>query len=208
MLKLFVFLGLILPLSIQQSVGQCDTTHATYASDFDAFGGTPDTLCVGECQRYWITNKCILTEGYIYYWLFTGTSNTDMIIGDTVSVCFIDTGKKFMYLKYYSGYQMSSTGFSLNIILPCPPTALFSASKKQICSNECVQYTDQSQRLPIEWEWTFEGGTPAYFYGQKPPPVCYTDTGRFAVKLTVRSKFGEDSITETNYIEVAPAPSQ
>lgn len=56
------------------------------------------------------------------------------------------------------------------------------------------------------WQWTFEGGTPATYNGQHPPPVFYSDTGYYFVQLAVSSPYGSDNMVKANYIHVLPGP--
>ncbi|MCW5908000.1 MAG: gliding motility-associated C-terminal domain-containing protein [Chitinophagales bacterium] len=93
-----------------------------------------------------------------------------------------------------------------NVILPCPPTANFTVNQQTVCANQPVTFTDQSKRLVNQWQWTFEGGTPATYSGQQPPPVYYPDTGLFYVQLAVSNPYGSDNVVKTNYIHVLPGP--
>ena len=69
-----------------------------------------------------------------------------------------------------------------------------------------VQFTDASAGLPVAWEWTFEGGTPATSTAQN-PSVTYDQIGDYDVKLVVTNEIGDkDSITRVNYVNALPQP--
>jgi PKD repeat protein len=83
-----------------------------------------------------------------------------------------------------------------------PPVADFSANNTNITSDQTVQFYDQSSNAPYVWEWTFEGGNPA-FSSDSDPSVVYSTPGTYDV--TLRSKNDEgwsDYVTKSNYITV------
>ena len=71
---------------------------------------------------------------------------------------------------------------------------------------ESVQFTDQTIGNPISWIWTFEGGTPATYNGQTPPPVVYNTAGSWDVSLTVDDGITTNSVSYTDYIRVGVDP--
>lgn len=206
--KKFVFL-LLYFINTNISFGQCDGGFVTVHTDFDIYAGNPDTLCVGDCQKYWVSNAfCPVFNNTSFHWLFKNKTYNDTLIGDTVYYCYNDTGY-FFYDIYASNFNLDSAYFTdaLNIILPCPPQAKFTSSTQKICTDECIEFTDQSSRLPNNWQWYFEGGTPSTFDGQKPPSICYADTGKFDVQLIVKSNYGADTLLLSDYVEVLPGPN-
>jgi hypothetical protein len=48
------------------------------------------------------------------------------------------------------------------------PSANFSMSDDQFCQGACITVTNNSTGNPINFEWTFQGGTPAVYNGAKP----------------------------------------
>jgi lamin tail-like protein/type IX secretion system substrate protein/pullulanase-like protein/PKD domain-containing protein/rhamnogalacturonan lyase-like protein len=72
-----------------------------------------------------------------------------------------------------------------------------------------VNFTDLTVGDPIEWVWTFEGGTPATYNGQTPPAIVYDEVGTWDVTLYVSDGVNNDEITYTDYIETVdfPAPT-
>lgn len=187
---------------------QCDVGGINTASDHDNFFGVYDTVCVGGCQHYWVTNAdCPEFRDIGFHWVFHGLNRNDTLVGDTVYYCFSDTGTFLMDI-YASNLNMDSS-YNLNarnIILPCPPTADFIANHETICTNQSVTFTAKTTRLVNRWEWVFEGGSPAAYVGEHPPPIFYQDTGRFSVQLLASNPYGSDGIQKTQFINVKPGP--
>jgi len=86
------------------------------------------------------------------------------------------------------------------------PTANFSLSENQLCQGECVTITNNSEGNPINFEWTFQNGTPASYNGQNPPgPICFNTPGTFSITLNVSNTFGSNQTTQT--VNVGQTPS-
>lgn len=169
-----------------------------------------DTLCVGDTIKYWVVDSlCPVYVGRIS-WLMEGNDGPDtMRRVASVTVTYSDTGT-FIKAIYHDADKLgdSSAAIIFNgvTVLPCPPIAGFEADKRQVCAGRYMQFNDKSRRRPNEWHWYFEGGVPAYFSGQQPPPVYYATPGKYKVQLAVKSRFGADSIAYADYVEVLPAP--
>ena len=85
------------------------------------------------------------------------------------------------------------------------PTANFSMSDNQVCQGECITLTNNSTGNPINFEWTFQDGTPATYNGASPGPVCFNTPGTFAITLEVSNTFGSNQTAQT--INVGETPS-
>lgn len=81
------------------------------------------------------------------------------------------------------------------------PTALFSASSRQIPLGTAVVFNDLSSGGPTSWTWHFEGGTPENST-QKNPLITYNTEGVFDVKLIVKNNAGIDSLAQDGFIQV------
>ncbi|MGI6342163.1 MAG: lamin tail domain-containing protein [Bacteroidales bacterium] len=81
------------------------------------------------------------------------------------------------------------------------PIANFIADITDIFEGDMVRFTDLSTNSPIEWNWTFEGGTPETST-ERNPEVVYNTFGDYSVTLVVANENGSDSLTLTNYIHV------
>lgn len=85
------------------------------------------------------------------------------------------------------------------------PTANFAMSDNQLCQGECITLTNNSTGNPINFEWTFQDGTPATYNGANPGPVCFNTPGTFAITLTVSNTFGDNQTAQT--VNVGETPS-
>ncbi len=84
---------------------------------------------------------------------------------------------------------------------PAPPSAGFSSDVQEILAGRTVTFTDNSTDAPVQWFWTFEGGTPEFSDAQN-PEVVYTEKGVFDVSLIVSNELGADSIIMESFITV------
>lgn len=88
-------------------------------------------------------------------------------------------------------------------ILVTPPGAVadFSSDKSVIDVNQQINFVDLSSNNPTNWSWTFEGGTPTTS-NQQNPAVSYNTPGTYQVSLTIKNKYGSDSIlTHTSVVQ-------
>jgi len=89
---------------------------------------------------------------------------------------------------------------------PSAPDPDFSADQTSIQTGEEVVFTDMTSSNPLEWDWTFEGGTPGTFTGNEPPPVQYDTPGKYNVTLTSTNTIGSSTKDSVEMILVgAPA---
>ena len=117
----------------------------------------------------------------------------------------------------FSAYGYESQTFTLTVndneaitqdvqLIPIPNTTLladFNAEKELVTVGAPVRFNDLSQGLRIiNWEWQFEGGTPATST-ERIPTVFYEAPGLFDVTLTVTDASGQtNSLTKNELIDV------
>ena len=80
-------------------------------------------------------------------------------------------------------------------------TAAFAADRTSLYTGESVTFSDQSAGAPNNWNWIFEGGTPATSIEQN-PTVHYDLPGIYDVTLVVNNVNGSDTIIKENLISV------
>lgn len=83
----------------------------------------------------------------------------------------------------------------------------FVASTTNACTEDIVEFQNQSNGDVISWEWIFEGGTPPTSESQD-PMVSYTNEGIFDVSLTVSDGVETSTIILEDYISISAAPAQ
>ncbi len=91
-------------------------------------------------------------------------------------------------------------------LVEAAPLAGLLAPATTVCTEQSVQFLDQSVNVPTSYTWSFPGGQPET--ATTPAPnVVYTEPGTYTVTLLVENEFGSDEITFENYITVVPGPS-
>lgn len=109
-------------------------------------------------------------------------------------------GETFWFTTEYSNggwnwrTQIASFGFMQN------PTTEFSADNIVIPVGEKVNFFDETSGIPTEWEWSFEGATPATSTDRNPSDITYSTEGAFTVQLIATNIIGDDTITKEAYI--------
>ena len=67
-----------------------------------------------------------------------------------------------------------------------------------------VQFTDRSANDPTSWQWDFDNDSTIDSIAQN-PSFEFAEPGEYTVTLTAANAHGEDSMTQTSYIEVREA---
>ncbi|MEL6868012.1 MAG: PKD domain-containing protein, partial [Bacteroidota bacterium] len=86
------------------------------------------------------------------------------------------------------------------------PTADFTSENTTGCAPLSVQFIDESSATTTAWTWSFEQGTPASSTEQN-PTVVYSQQGSFEVSLIAANPAGNDTISQTVFIEVEDLPT-
>jgi gliding motility-associated-like protein len=87
------------------------------------------------------------------------------------------------------------------IIASTKPQTAFSATPREVCAFNAVQFTDLSTGTVNEWIWLFgDGGTSTTQH----PTHEYQDTGRFTVTLIAGNHGCYDTLVLPDYIHVRP----
>ncbi len=91
-------------------------------------------------------------------------------------------------------------------VLACPvPTADFAPSDSEICSGDCITFTDLSQNV-VNWIWSFENGTPSSSFISNPGTVCFSGPpGFYNVRLVTINALGSDTMNRAILIDSAVA---
>ncbi|PKP21958.1 MAG: hypothetical protein CVU05_05770 [Bacteroidetes bacterium HGW-Bacteroidetes-21] len=103
----------------------------------------------------------------------------------------------------WSVENLIATGV-LDISTPvvCAPKSDFNTTSTAICAGTTITFNDRSfNGVPTDYEWTFEGGTPATS-NVAAPAVTFDTPGVYSVSLKVANSYGSDSISKQSYIYV------
>jgi PKD repeat protein len=91
----------------------------------------------------------------------------------------------------------------LFVSTPQAPIANFGFSQPSFCEGTTIQFNDLSYFGPNNWQWEFEGGTPAFSTDQS-PTITFSTAGKYSVKLKVSNSIGLDSIIKEQLIVINP----
>jgi PKD repeat protein len=82
------------------------------------------------------------------------------------------------------------------------PVANFTANNFTINTGQSVNFTDLSTNVPTSWNWTFTGASPSSSTSQNPTNITYNTAGCYQVSLTATNSAGNNTSTQTCYINV------
>lgn len=103
--------------------------------------------------------------------------------------------------------NLMATGTSEGFTNACVPTIDFLVNNTQGCEGLEVTFEDYSWGADIdetwEWDWSFEGGTPASSDEQN-PTVVYNTSGTYDATLAITNSAGTNSRTIQNVVDVIP----
>ncbi|HQF27678.1 MAG TPA: T9SS type A sorting domain-containing protein, partial [Bacteroidia bacterium] len=85
------------------------------------------------------------------------------------------------------------------------PTAAFGSNQNISCQGAAMHFSDYSAGQPTSWNWSFPGGSPSTSNLQN-PIVFYNTPGVYSVSLVTSNANGTDSVTYSNYINIASSP--
>jgi len=84
-----------------------------------------------------------------------------------------------------------------------PPIADFISDEIIIPVGDTINFTDMSLGVPSEWNWSFEGGTPATSTEQNPQNIVYLQAGVYPVSLSVTNVLGTAVRIKEGFITVS-----
>lgn len=137
-----------------------------------------------------------LNPGETAEWFFNGNS-----VGTGATITATNTGDYTVVVTNAAGCTATATE-PVQVETTEPPTPDFTAAVTEVCLGESIDFSDLSTANITDWNWTFEGGTPATSTDQN-PTVTYNTQGTFDVTLEVTNSMGTESITMTDYITVS-----
>ncbi len=142
------------------------------------------------------------TDADSYLWNF-GDGNIDTSPNPLPHI-YTQDGTYTVSLTATNACGSNTTSTQITIITP--PTAAFMANPSEGCVPLNVQFIDQSSSNSSNWDWTFEGGSPASSNEQN-PIVNYLNPGTYGVTLTVSNAAGSHTLVQETYIVVSINPT-
>ena len=162
------------------------------------FSGSPTSLCAGEGVTFTDASSGSVTS---WNWTFNGGTPATYS-GQTPPVIYYNSAGTFTVELMVSDGTNSDTETKTGYINVNPLVADFSGNPTTLVFGGSVTFTDLSTCNPNGWTWTFEGGDPATYYGQTPPPVYYYTPGSYDVTLQVNNASGTVTKYMPDYIIV------
>ncbi len=91
------------------------------------------------------------------------------------------------------------------IVTDQAPLADFAADNTTPVVGDLVNFTDQSQYTPTNWEWSFDPATITYLdgtsSGSQHPKISFDSPGLYTVSLTATNAGGSSTETKTDYVD-------
>ena len=165
-----------------------------------SFSVSSTSGCAGSCLTF--TDQST-NNPTAWTWSFPGGIPDTSSNQNPVGICYPDTGLYSVSLisSNFSGPDSITMTDLINIYDCPPPTSDFIANDMEICSGECINFTDQSINANT-WAWTFNGATPSTSTDQNPQNICYNGPpGEYQVTLKTTNLIGADSLTKTIVID-------
>lgn len=187
------------------STSQTITINSDSCPPFAHIQSIPDTNCIENNIQFSDSSSSNTTA---WFWTFENATPATYFGQNPPTIIFLQTGTHIVQLIASNAFGSDTVTKTIFIKLCDTVKANFTSTTQTICAGECVQFMDSSLYNPTIYRWTFAGGHPAQYIGKNPPPICYSDSGSYAVSLAVANAYSSDSIFFTNYITVFPAPQK
>ena len=139
------------------------------------------------------------TNATSYIWDF-GDTNSSMEITPTHS--YENPGNYTVTLSAIN--ECDTATFSVNLEIEGAPSADFTFTPNTGCAPTPVVFTSAATGAN-NYNWTFEGGTPAFSMMEN-PVITYNTAGTYMVKLVVSNASGSDSLVLMNAITIDDVP--
>lgn len=172
-------------------------------SGADLFPGQEQRACHGTGPEFLWSNPVKLRDGSSAVNVLTDnnerwgdyTTSSRRFINNRVETwvtgCFGESGSYGTWLGQYVNEEEFDT----------KTMAEFVADKTTVEKNTEISFTDLTQKNPVTWSWSFEGGTPATSIDQN-PKVVFPANGAYDVKLIVTNDLGSDTLTKIDFIHI------
>jgi PKD repeat protein len=168
-----------------------------------AFVGNPINITAGQMVNF---TDLSLNNPTSWNWSFTGGLPNTSTQQNPSNVMYNFPGCYQVSLTVSNAFGNDSETITCYINVTSSaiaPVAAFTANTFNITTGQSVNFTDLSTNNPTAWNWQFTGATPATSTQQNPSGITYNTPGCFQVILTASNAAGNDSETQTCYINVS-----
>lgn len=163
------------------------------------FTYSSDNIYVGDSVHYYNAST---GDVKLYKWnFFQGVPAWSVEENPTVKYNKAGTFLASLTVTNIAGNNTKIVPKAITVVNRSQPQTSFSADKTEIKVGESVQFIDQSAGGISQYQWFFEGGSPATSQEQS-PTIQYLAEGSYAVKLITANSVGVDSLLKEGYINV------
>lgn len=167
------------------------------------FSGTPLSFCAGGTVTFTDLSTNAPTS---WNWTFPGgTPSTSIAQNPGITYNTPGTYSVTLTSTNSGGSNTITMGSYITVTLCSAPNVNFAGWPRTVCEGQTVSFADMSSNTPASWNWTFPGGTPASSPAQN-PVVTYNTAGTYDVTLQAFNVWGNNTLTQTNYIVVSVCP--
>ncbi len=161
-------------------------------------------LCPNDCVNFTSTST---GSPVSWAWNFPGASTSISSAENPQNICYPAAGSFNVLLSVSNGNCSSSQTLSGYIVVnPCTSlVAGFYSNDTVLCKGSCINFTSTSQNAS-SYQWLFPGASPSSSTQPNPGNICYPTSGNYDVTLIVSDGNTYDTLTITNFIQVAAPP--
>ncbi len=189
----------------------CSTTRANlnminiHPTPDAHFTVSSSSICVNDCISF---SGLSTQQANSWTWTFNGAVPSAFVTQNPSNICYPIGGNYDVTLTVSNGYcESNHTESSFIHVVDCStiPKAEFICGDTTLCSNSCIDFVSISSNA-TSWQWFFPGATPSTSVLEHPNNICYPNPGTYDVKLIAGNPAGHDTIIQSSFIQVNPAP--
>lgn len=164
----------------------------------------PDTVFVGHQTTLESSDKRSWVN---HYWDFNNDGIPDQE-GHSVSYEWRNAGTYRVNHIIDACGSRDTANVAIVAILPtAAPKADFQTTFRRVSTKDTIRLVDLSSNGPTDYRWEISGGTVVRFLngthsGSQNPEILIDSVGIYNVKLWVKNRLGEDSVTRNGYLVV------
>jgi PKD repeat protein len=191
--------------------GICVSSHTAvnlisiYETPHAVVSASQTILCLNDCINF---TSVSTGSPFSWAWNFPGSSTGFSTQQNPLNICYPSAGSFNVVLNISNGNCSSSETLSSYIVVSSctTPIAGFFSNDTVLCKGSCINFTSTSQNAST-FQWSFPGATPSSSTQPNPNNICYPVSGFYDVTLIVSNGITYDTLTVTNYIQVAVPPT-
>jgi PKD repeat protein len=188
---------------VELEVSNAGGSDYLFFDDYVTVHANPEAFFTYDIVNYSEVNFQNFSDNAVsYYWDF---GDGDISFEENPTHIYDSDGT--YYVSLYAEHDVCMEDiYTVAIEIISPTTAGMIIPNSSGCAPYSVDFLDDSSPNVTEWNWTFEGGSPATSINQN-PTVGYSTPGKYSVSLTVSNSLYSDVITYDDTITVLGPPA-